>query len=136
MRKKLFLILVLFASVAVARQPFKGKFYNQEYSSNLFIDLYEESIVVPGMEMFGPMNGYLKGGIYGVWTITSFTLSDDDATATIRLSNDLGSETQEVSLVLLNDSTLSFEQQGSIVIKKAVNKKLVKTERKLTFVRK
>ena len=130
------LFLVLFASIAAAQQPFKGKFYNETYNANLFIDLYEESIEVPGMEMFGPMNGYLKGGIYGVWTITSFLVSDDEASATIRLSNDLGSETQEVSLTFLNDSTLSFEQQGGIVIKKAVNKKLVKTDRKLTFVRK
>ena len=35
----------------------------------LTIDLHEESIEVPGMEMFGPMNGYLGGNIYGGWAV-------------------------------------------------------------------
>ena len=54
----------------------------------------EESIQVPGMEMFGPMNGYLGGDIYCVWSVTSFKIQDDKV-ATLRLSNDLGSETQK-----------------------------------------
>ena len=84
------------------------------------------------MEMFGPMNGYMNGNVYGIWMITSSKI-ENEKTATFRLSNDLGSETQEVKLTVENDSTYSLEQQGGTVIKKVVNKKLVKIPRNLTF---
>lgn len=78
------------------------------------------------MEMFGPMNGYLGGyGIYGVWSVTSFEIKDDK-TAFLRMSNDLGSETQQIRLTQQTDSTYLMELQGGVVVKKAVNRKLIK----------
>lgn len=61
--------------------------------------------------MFGPMNGYMNGNVYGIWMITSSKI-ENEKTATFRLSNDLGSETQEVKLTVENDSTYLLEQQG------------------------
>ena len=46
--------------------------------------------------------------------------------AILRLSNDLGSETQEAELVQTSDSTYMLELKGSVVVKRAVGRKLVK----------
>lgn len=119
---------------AGAQRPFKCNLYDLENKINLHIDLYEESINVPGMEMFGPMNGYMNGNVYGIWMVTSCKV-EDEKTATLRLSNDLGSETQQVRLTVENDSTYQFEQEDGAVIKKVVNRKLVKIPKKLTFIR-
>ena len=77
------------------------------------------------MEMFGPMNGYLGGNIYGVWTVTSFKIQDDKI-ATLRLSNDLGSETQRVTLTQQSDSIYTLHFDGTNVVKRAIGRKLVK----------
>lgn len=92
---------------------------------NLNIDLYEESVMVPTMEDFGPMNGYMNGNVYGVWMVTSFDIKSN-STATINLSNDLGSETQEAQLTQLTDSTWSLKFTGRNVVKRVSGKKLVK----------
>jgi hypothetical protein len=95
--------------------------------------LHEESIEVPGMEMFGPMNGYLGGNIYGVWAVTSFKIKKDKAI--LRLSNDLGSETQEAELTQTSDSTYTLKLLGSTVVKRAEGRKLVKITSTLKMIR-
>lgn len=77
--------------------------------------------------MFGPMNGYINGDIYGVWTITSSEIINDKQ-AKLRLSNDLGSETQEALLTLQGDSICKMELKGGVVVKRVVGKKLVKID--------
>ncbi len=104
-----------------------------ENDITLRLDLYEESIDVPGMSLFGPMNGYIAGpGVYGVWMVTSFRI-DSPTQALIHLSNDQGSETQAVRLTLSGDTLCTFEQTGGTTIKKAVNHKLVKVPSKMVF---
>ena len=95
-------LIGLCTGLTTARSPFKCTLYDRENKIYLHLDLYEESINVPGMEMFGPMNGYMNGNVYGIWMVE-------------------------------NDSTYLLEQQGGTVIKKVVNKKLVKIPRNLTF---
>ena len=128
MNNKLFLSLLLtICGVALhADNPWKLRLENNADKVLLHIDLYEESVDVPGMEFLGPMNGYLGGkGVYGVWMVTSFEIVDEK-NATIRVSNDLGSETQQIKLTCTNDSTYQMELQNGVVVKKAVNRKLVK----------
>lgn len=130
-------ICILFSAfvaiMAQAAEPWRLHLVNPDEGVNLRIDLYEESITVPGMEMFGPMNGYLNGkGIYGVWTVTSFKIHDNH-TSTLRLSNDLGSETQAIRLTCLNDSTYQMTLEDGVVMKKAVNRKLVKIAPQMTL---
>ncbi len=123
--------LLLASSATQAAEPWKLSLYNQAEEVEVHIDLYEETIDVPGMDMFGPMNGYIGGkGVYGKWMVTSFNIKDDKS-ATLRVSNDLGSETQSVLLTWQNDSTYMMELQGGVVIKKAVNRKLVKIPAKI-----
>lgn len=121
----LFIITMCFAFVVHAQGLWKFKLHSPEEEIRLHIDLYEESIKVPGMEMFGPMNGYLGGNIYGVWTVTSFKIQDEK-TATLKLSNDLGSETQKVTLTQHSDSIYILHLDGTNVVKRAVGRKLVK----------
>ncbi len=129
-RKILFAAFVSLAALARAQDVWKFKATSQKEKVNLSIDLYSESIEVPGMEMFGPMNGYINGqGVYGVWMVTSLKIKSEKE-ATIHLSNDLGSEMQVVQLKLQGDSICTFEQVDGHVIKKVVGRKLVKIPQK------
>ena len=134
MKRRILAILVSAISLsAAADEPWKLWLGNTEEKVVLRIDLHEETVTVPGMEMFGPQNGYLGGGgVYGVWTVTSFKV-ESDKTATLRLSNDLGSETQSIVLTQQTDSTYLMELKGGIVVKRAVNRKLVKIPQKMTL---
>lgn len=127
----MFLIMCVCSLFAMAQQTFKASLSCKEENLHLTIDLYEESINVPGMEMFGPMHGYLNGNVYGIWTITSSKIINEN-TALIRLSNDQGSETQEVKLTK-NENEYIFEQVDGVSIKKVVGRKLVKIPKKLIF---
>ncbi len=114
-------------------QPWKCILKCEAENTRLVIDLYEESVDVPGMDMFGPMNGYLGGNIYGVWSVTSFSIVDDK-NVTLRLSNDLGSETQECKLSIEPDGTYRLQLKGTTVIKRVEKKKLVKVASTMVFV--
>lgn len=127
----MFLLLCVCSLWSMAQQTFKASLSCKEENLHLTIDLYEESINVPGMEMFGPMHGYLNGNVYGIWTITSSKIINENS-ALIRLSNDQGSETQEVKLTK-NDDQYIFEQVDGVSIKKVVGRKLVKIPKKLIF---
>ena len=135
MKNGTLLSVVLLLSIALrAGEPWKLQLTNKEEQVDLKLDLYEESIDVPGMELFGPMNGYLAGkGVYGTWMVTSFQIKNDKE-ATLRLSNDQGSETQAILLTWQNDSTYLMELQNGVVVKKVVNKKLVKIPGKITLL--
>ena len=111
-RNLMFLVLCVFSIATMAQQAFKGSLSCKEENLHLTIDLYEESINVPGMEMFGPMHGYLNGNVYGIWSITSAT--------------------QEVKLTK-NDDQYIFEQVDGVCIKKVEGRKLVKIPKKLIF---
>ncbi|MCR5433224.1 MAG: hypothetical protein K6F20_02380 [Bacteroidaceae bacterium] len=110
---------------ALAQGPWKMILTCPEEKIDLVMNLYKEDIEVPGMEMFGPMNGYLGGNIYGVWSITSFKI-DSDKNVSLRVSNDLGSETQAIQITQQNDSVWRMEFTGHNVIKRVNGKKLVK----------
>lgn len=127
----MFLFFCVCSLWIMGQQAFKVSLSCKEENLHLTIDLYEESINVPGMEMFGPMHGYLNGNVYGIWTITSSKIINEN-NALIRLSNDQGSETQEVKLTK-NDDQYIFEQVDGVSIKKVVGRKLVKIPKKLIF---
>lgn len=115
-----------------ADKPFKCNLFSNEHRLFLSLDLYHESIDVPGMDMFGPMAGYLNGDVYGIWIVTSAEVKNSKK-AILRLSNDLGSETQLVELTRTNDSTYVFQQKEGVVIKKVVDRKLQKIPAKIIF---
>ena len=127
------LFTLVLCPYSYANNPWKLCLTDPKEKVTLTIDLHEESIEVPGMEMFGPMNGYLGGNIYGVWAVTSFKTKKDKAI--LRLSNDLGSETQEAELKQTSDSTYTLKLLGSTVVKRAEGRKLVKITSTLKMIR-
>jgi hypothetical protein len=134
MKKLFFALFLAFSASICASKPWKLHLKEPKMKIELKIDLYEESIEVPDMEMFGPMNGYLGGDIYGVWTITSFSIKKNKAI--LRLSNDLGSETQEAELTQSSDTTYTLKLLGNTVVKKIEGRKLVKIAPTLNMIRK
>lgn len=130
---KRYLITALFVAAVLpvtllAGEPFKGTFASKELGLKMVIDLYAESIPVPGMEMFGLLNGYIIGtGLYRTWYVSTIKQTDSEK-AIVHFSNDLGSETQTVELTMKGDSLLHFRTVGGCVMKKAVGKKLVKIQ--------
>lgn len=124
---------MLYASLAFGTEPWKLNLRSNEAQLNIKLDLYSESINVPGMDMFGPMNGYLSGkGVYGTWMVTSFKIKNNKK-ATIRFSNDFGSEAQEIVLTQETDSTYIMEIPERVVIKKVVGKKLAPIPNKISL---
>lgn len=124
---------------ADAAEPWKVALYDAGQGVSLTIDLVGESVVVPGMEMYGPMAGYMCGrsseSLYGTWVVTSFKIVGENK-ASIRLSNDLGSETQQALLTADSDSTYSLKLEGQMVMKRVANKKkLVKVGQVFNFKR-
>ncbi len=133
MRTFLLLSLALCTLFCHAAEPWKLTLENKSEQMTLRMNLYEESIDIPGMEFLGPMNGYLSGkGIYGIWMVTSFSI-ESDRRATLRLSNDQGSETQSVRLTQQSDSTYLMELRDGVVVKRADNRKLVKVPNAIVF---
>lgn len=132
MKQLLVLILLVVCMLSHAEDPWKLDLIDRNKNIILKINLDEECIEVPGMEAFGPMHGYLGGNIYGVWSVTSFRINNKKAI--LRLSNDLGSETQEVELTQTTDSTYQLKLVGTTVIKRVEGHKLHKISPTLTMV--
>ena len=122
------IIFIAFFSISgllFAEGPWKIHLHCPEEKIDLHLDLYEESIEVPGLEAFGPMNGYMDGNIYGVWYVVGFDIKDDKH-ATVTIANDLGSEDQKLTLTQTSDSTYQLKFLGYNAVKRAQGKKLVK----------
>ena len=126
MKKRVtFAAMLSFATLCLGGQPWKLQLHSPEEKINLHLDLYEESLEVPTLEAFGPMNGYLDGNIYGVWYVVGFDIKDDKH-ATVTIANDLGSEDQKLTLTQTSDSTYQLKFLGYYAVKRAQGKKLVK----------
>ena len=125
MKTLLSLILTFLSVTVLANEPWNVTLIDKKENVTLCLNLYEETIEVPGMEMFGAMNGYLGGNIYGVWPVTSFEIKKKKKVI-LRLSNDLGSETQEAELTQTSDSTYTLKLTGFTVVKRVEGRKLVK----------
>lgn len=123
----------LVCAFAPAQQLFKGRFYNGENRINLYLDLYEETVEIPGYSFLGKTNGYMGGNIYGLWMLTSHKISGN--TATLRFSNDLGADSQTIVLTMLPDSTFSYQAVDGNAIRKTAGRKLVKVPSEMVFKR-
>lgn len=137
-RNKLWLLLAagLLAATGAAQhleQPFKGTFYDEQEKIRLCLDLYQPTLQAPGMSFLGKLHGYMQGNIYGVWLITSFKIKKQ--TATLRLSDDLGADSQSIKLTLEGDSLLHYEAIDGNHIRRVEKRKLVKIPDRLTFKR-
>ena len=73
------------------------------------LDLYGESITVPGLELYGELPGYLsKKRNSFCWLITSSKIDGDKAE--LQMINDYGSEDLTATLTVENDSLYVLKQ--------------------------
>ena len=109
-------ILTLMLSPVFAQEskkPFRAYLTNKEYSVYLRIDFYQESISVPGQDLYGKLPGYLsKQHNSFCWLITSAEVEGNKAT--LQMINDYGSEDLTATLTAESDSVYVLKQiEGS-----------------------
>ena len=138
--KKLLLVLLTFnwtflTSVAQHDcESFRAYLFNMEYNVFLKIDFCNESIIVPGEELYGQLPGYLgkKTNNY-CWVITSAKVKGK--TAHLTMINDFGSEDLTATLTYKSDSLYIFRQEEGSTIKMAQGGKWQKIPKTLEFKR-
>ena len=122
---------------ALSLPPFRGTFYSEANGIRLVLDLYEESLEVPGYSFFGLTNGYMEGDsserLYGTWFLMSHSIKGN--CATLRFTNDIGSDSQTVEFCRQADGTYTFHATGTLMLKKAVKRKLYKIGGDMVFRR-
>ena len=132
-----FVFTILLALPAMGqndKKPFRAYIYNKEYEVYLRIDFYDESITVPGQELYGQLPGYL-GKMHNsfCWVITSATVEDNEAK--IAMINDFGSEDLIATLTYENDSLYRLKQIEGSTLKVPKNGKWQKLPKTLEFKR-
>ena len=115
-------------------RPFRAYLYNSEYDVFLRIDFYDESITVPGQDLYGSLPGYLgKTHNTFCWLITTAKVKGH--TAHIALINDYGSEDLTATLTVKNDSIYELKQVEGSVLRVPKNGKWQKLPKTLTLKR-
>jgi hypothetical protein len=127
-------ISVLSASAQKTDKPFRAYIYNNEYEVFMRLDLYSESITVPGQELYGNLPGYLgKRHNSFCWLITSTKI--DGNTAELQMINDYGSEDLTARLTVEKDSLYVLRQVEGSTLKVPKEGKWQKLPSKLVFKR-
>ena len=138
--KKALLALMLTAAATLAfaqkgNKAFQAYLYNNEYDVYLRIDFYNESITVPGNELYGRLPGYLgKKNNTFCWAITAAKVNDEQS-AELSLINDFGSEDLTATLTRQNDSIYILRQEKGSALKVPKNGKWQKLPKSLPFTR-
>ena len=137
--KKLFatiicLLAVLTTTAQETGGPFRAYLINKEYSVFLRIDFYQESISVPGQDLYGKLPGYLsKQHNSFCWLITSAEV--DGNKATLQMINDFGSEDLTATLTAESDSVYVLKQIDGSTLKVPNNGKWQKLPKTLELKR-
>ncbi len=128
--------LFVFSTVSAQEDSvFHVYLYNNEYEVYLNIDFYNESITVPGQELYGQLPGYLGNKHNSFcWLITSVRLKHH--TANLTMINDYGSEDLTATLTQENDSIYILKQEEGSTLKVPKKGKWQKLPQKLKFRRK
>lgn len=138
MKKLILATLLVMTAISVSAQqenrPFRAHLYNSEYDVFLRIDFYDESITVPGQDLYGSLPGYLgKTHNSFCWLITTAKVKGH--TAHIALINDYGSEDLTATLTVKNDSIYELKQVEGSVLRVPKNGKWQKLPKTLTLKR-
>ena len=128
-------LLSIGAKAQNQQEPFRAYLYNNEYEVYLKIDFYNESVTVPGQELYGEIPGYLgKKNNSFCWVITSAKIKDKK-TATMNLINDYGSEDLTATLTRKNDSIYILKQESGSTLKVPKNSKWQKIPKTIELKR-
>lgn len=131
MKKSFILPFLFFCALSVyAQQQFKGSFINEELKIRMKLNLYNDSIPVPGLEL-DSCYGFIQGNINGTWAILK-VMEIDGERAEVRAVNDKGSDAQTLVLTL-TDKGLELKQVDDNNIKGISGRKYVKLPKILQF---
>lgn len=138
--KRLLLLSIIFLSsnLSLLAQSncdiFRAYLINKQYDVFLKIDLCDESIVVPGQDLYGSLPGYFgKRTNSFCWVITSAEVNGKKAMLT--MINDFGSEDLVASLTQKNDSVYILRQEEGSTLKMAQGGKWQKMPKTLELKR-
>ncbi len=116
-------LIMVGVATTLAAQTFKGSFRNEELKITMELDLYNDSVPVPGIDD-EYCYGYLRGNINGMWVILRVTSVGEDK-ALVRAACDNGSDAQNLELTFVDDK-LQVRQVDDTFIKGIAGKKYVK----------
>ena len=138
MKKLIAIFLIFLPNLNLSAQntvePFRAYLINKEYEVYLRIDFYDETITIPGQELYGQLPGYLgKKNNSFCWVITSAKIQD--RTAHLAMINDYGSEDLTAVLTAKNDSLYELRQVEGSTLKVPKNGKWQKLPKTLEFKR-
>lgn len=123
--------------ICAQEREFYGKVYNADYDVFIDMNLYEESVAIPGQDVLGKVFGYLKkNGDSRVWIIMSVRFSEDGRRATLEMVNDYGSDDLVATLSIETDGSYILKQEEGSNIKVAGRGKWIKLPKVLAFKRK
>lgn len=131
MKRILILFLMLGLFTIVKAQTFKGSFLNDEYKIQMELNLYNDSVPVPGIDD-ETCYGYLRGNTNGMWVILK-VISVETNKAVFRASCDNGSDSQNVELTVGEDGKLVMRQLKDAFIKTIAGKKYAKLPKTVEF---
>ena len=122
------------ASAQEASGPFRAYLFNKEYQLFIRLDLYGETITIPGQDLYGELPGYIgrKQNSY-CWVVTSAEVKANKARLT--LINDYGSEDFTATLTQHNDTLYTLQYEDGSTFKMPLNGKWQKLPKKLDFIR-
>ena len=118
-------ILILLTAVAFTAQShaqsdsttFRTYLENKEFGVYMRLNFYQQDIVIPGQEYYGPLPGYLgKENNPFCWVVIEAELKDDRH-ALLTIVNDYGSEDLTAMLTRENDSIYVLRQLTGSPIK-------------------
>lgn len=133
--KRIYLILSLvvvsmgMCGTVSAQRVWEGFFSNTELNLRVQLNLYADSIDVPGLDM-ETCYGYVQGSINGTWVILRVK-ELSDTRAVVRAVSDRGSDGQDLEFELQGEN-LSAKLKGDVELKGVKNGKYVKLPK--TFV--
>jgi len=141
MRKKILsLLLVCFVHAlgAMAQSaPFQGKYFNTDLDLVLEMNLYGETVKIPGQDILGEVYGYVKKNTDSrAWIIMGVKFASDGKSAELEIINDYGSEDLVATIALDADGTYTLRQQEGSTMKVAVRGKWVKLPKVMRFAAK
>ena len=113
------------SSTTIKKALPKGRFYTKEGNFKLYLDLNEESIVVPGYELIGKVHGYTKAmrdqgnwkSIYNDWFVTTVT-QEDEKNFVIEMSREWGDEVQTFRFTDIGQGQFQYKCIGKNQFKK------------------
>lgn len=135
MIRKIITSVLLFCGITgFAQEEFKCRIENKEYSVFMQLNLYEETVKIPGQEILGETFGYLKKTTDPrVWMITGVEIDEKTHKATLEMVNDYGSEDLTAELQILDDGSYQLRQLEGSTIKVAGKSKWIKLPKIIVF---